>query len=186
MSRCNGLWHILFVRWPKVFQFKHWVSKQVKLKSSPVNHSPCIVSPIIISIISSIIGGTEAQRNQFPYQVAIFVYLPTAQSFCSGSILSANFVLSAAHCFYDFESADLLAGVHDIVNDYTGWEMEVFPNDIIRHAQHNRQTNLNDIALVRTSRKPIIFNATLQTIPLIARSYASTDLTNTVARIAGW
>lgn len=95
-------------------------------------------------------------------------------------------VLSAAHCFITFESADLLAGIHNIINDTPGYELEVFPSDIISHAQYNKQTQLNDIALVRTARRPIIFNAAIQALPLAPRSLANTDLTNTNGRIAGW
>lgn len=131
-------------------------------------------------------GGTEAARNQFPYQVAFFIYTSDGQSVCGGSIFSANHVLSAAHCFISFESADLLAGLLDIANDTPGYELEVFPSDILIHAQYNRQTQLNDIALVRTSRRPITFNVGIQALPLIPRSLVNTDLTNTLARIAGW
>jgi len=135
---------------------------------------------------SRISGGTEALRNQFPYQVAFFIYTSTGQSICGGSILSTNFVLSAAHCFLSFESADLLAGIHDIINDNPAYELEVFPTDIVLHAGYNRQTQLNDIALVRTSRRPFTFNTMIQALPLAPRSMSNTDITSIIARVAGW
>lgn len=131
-------------------------------------------------------GGTEATRNQFPYQVAFFVYTRDGQSVCGGSVLSNNFVLSAAHCFILFESADLLAGIHNIITDQPTYELEVYPSDIINHAQYNGVTHLNDIAIVRTNRKPIIYSAAIQPLPLASRSMASTDLTNSLGKIAGW
>lgn len=46
-----------------------------------------------------IIGGTEAARHQFPYQVGIIVHLISGiNGWCGGSLVSANFVLTAAHC----------------------------------------------------------------------------------------
>lgn len=141
---------------------------------------------IILNISRLSAGGTEASRNQFPYQVAFFIYTWNGQSVCGGSILSANYVLSAAHCFTSFESADLLAGIHNIIEDTPGYELEVYPSDIISHSQYNRQNNMNDIALVRTSRLPFVFSAAIQALPLIPRSMANSDLTNTLARIAGW
>lgn len=43
-------------------------------------------------------GGREAAVGELPYQAGILV-LTSQQSFCGGSIVSANFVLSAAQCF---------------------------------------------------------------------------------------
>lgn len=42
-----------------------------------------------------IIGGSIARRNQFPYQVAIIITLGNGgQTFCAGSILNNNYILS--------------------------------------------------------------------------------------------
>lgn len=131
-------------------------------------------------------GGTEAARNQFPYQVLFFIYTTNDQAICGGSVLSANYVLSAAHCFISFSSADVLAGLHNIEKDDPGYELEVFPTDVISHAQYNRNTQLNDIAVVRTSRRPIPLGTTIAAITLAPRSWATTELTGTMGRVAGW
>jgi Trypsin len=43
-------------------------------------------------------GGRAAAAGELPYQVGIVVLL-SRQAFCGGSIVSNNFVLSAADCF---------------------------------------------------------------------------------------
>src|SRR5690349_5525396 len=43
-------------------------------------------------------GGRLANPGELPYQVGIIILL-TRQTFCGGSIVSSNFVLSAAQCF---------------------------------------------------------------------------------------
>lgn len=43
-------------------------------------------------------GGREAAQGELPYQVGILVLL-SRQSFCGGSLVSNNFVLTAASCF---------------------------------------------------------------------------------------
>lgn len=105
---------------------------------------------------------------------------------CGGSILSSTFVLSASHCFISFDSADLLAGLHNILDDIPAYELEITSRDVVLHPQYNRVTQLNDIALVKTNRKPIAFSASVQALPLAPRSLSSTDLTGKTARIAGW
>jgi secreted trypsin-like serine protease len=54
-----------------------------------------------IGVGGRISGGEVASRNQFPYMVGLFVGLDTtASSVCGGSVVSANFVLTAAHCVF--------------------------------------------------------------------------------------
>lgn len=132
------------------------------------------------------LGGTEATRNQFPYQVLLFVEVNDDQSVCGGSILSTAFVLSAAHCFNSFTSADVLAGVHNWQTDDPTYELKVFPNDVIVHSQYNRQSLVNDIALVKLARRPLTLSAAIAVIPLIPRAMENTNLTGTLGRIAGW
>lgn len=46
-----------------------------------------------------IIGGTEATSHQFPYLVGITSHVITGiNGWCGGSLVSTNFVLTAAHC----------------------------------------------------------------------------------------
>lgn len=45
-----------------------------------------------------VLGGTAVAQGVLPYQVGILVLL-SRQAFCGGSIVSNNFVLSAASCF---------------------------------------------------------------------------------------
>lgn len=42
-----------------------------------------------------VIGGTVAARNAFPYQAALII---NNSGFCGGSIISNEWVLTAAHC----------------------------------------------------------------------------------------
>lgn len=41
-----------------------------------------------------IVGGYECPKNSVPYQVSLF----TGYNFCGGTLLSDEWVLSAAHC----------------------------------------------------------------------------------------
>ncbi|KAG5678468.1 hypothetical protein PVAND_008138 [Polypedilum vanderplanki] len=137
---------------------------------------------------SRIAGGTEASRNQFPFATIFFIYAPNDdQSICSGSILSAHYVLSAAHCFTNLASADLLAGVHNVETEFPIYELTIFNSDIIIHESYDRVRYTNDIAVISTRRSPFSFTRIeIQPINIIPRSYANSNLTGYMARISGW
>lgn len=44
-----------------------------------------------------IVGGQEAARNQFAYQVAILSTTPEGVGLCGGSIITSTVILTAAH-----------------------------------------------------------------------------------------
>merc|ERR1719187_139774 len=58
-----------------------------------------------------IVGGVEAQANQWPWEVALFI---DDAWFCGGSLISENYVLTAAHCVDGASYFDILAGAHNI------------------------------------------------------------------------
>lgn len=95
--------------------------------------------------------------------------------------------MSAAHCFVNLDSADLLAGVHNFQTDDPLYELEIFTSDVTMHASYDRVRYTNDIALVNTRRLPFIFNRVeIQPINIVPRSYANTNLTGYSARVSGW
>merc|ERR1712098_775943 len=58
-----------------------------------------------------IVGGFEAEPNQWPWQVALFV---DNAWFCGGSLISENYVLTAAHCVDGASYFDIMAGAHTV------------------------------------------------------------------------
>ena len=65
-----------------------------------------------------IVGGTNAAPGEFPFIVSLqWVILGISTHICGGSIISPNWVLSAAHCITEipqFGSIDLLVGKHNL------------------------------------------------------------------------
>jgi len=72
--------------------------------------------------IGRIVGGDIAQPHGHPYQVAIVMFLPTlgGNALCGGTVLSAQTVMTAAHCIIAggtaASSGTVILGAHDRTN----------------------------------------------------------------------
>merc|ERR1711942_412980 len=101
-----------------------------------------------------IVGAFEAEPNQWPWQVALFV---DNAWFCGGALISENYVLTAAHCVDGASYFDIMAVAHNVraasepnrveITSYNGWT----------HPQWDTNTLANDLALIELP-SPIDFN----------------------------
>jgi len=98
---------------------------------------------------SLIVGGRQARAGQFPWQVSLD---DGRGSFCGGTIINRNWVLTAAHCC-DTSSPrdfDVVLGAHNL-NRPTSNQRKYSLNRIRVHPSYDDDTLNNDIALLRTS-----------------------------------
>ena len=54
-------------------------------------------------IVSYIIGGRYAKDGEVPWQVSLWRVINKDDFYCGGSILSDQWILTAAHCIYKKE-----------------------------------------------------------------------------------
>jgi len=129
-----------------------------------------------------IIGGQQAERGQFPYQVQIQYF---NQHQCGGAILSQNWVLTAAHCVTQLAiNYNVVANQYDILVA-EGMERRQIAQRIVRHPQYSEATLSNDIALVRVNNPLYIDGETIvQPIALPPQDYESAD--DELATVSGW
>uniref|UniRef100_A0A8C9NI90 Peptidase S1 domain-containing protein n=1 Tax=Serinus canaria TaxID=9135 RepID=A0A8C9NI90_SERCA len=95
--------------------------------------------------------GTDVTPGEFPWHVSIQSH---GKHICGGTIISALWILTAAHCFAD-EPPDLTVVVGG-VNLSLPLE-ECHPDSLILHEEFNRTSLQNDIALILLST-PIEFS----------------------------
>ncbi|XP_076365543.1 serine protease 1-like [Tachypleus tridentatus] len=125
-----------------------------------------------------IIGGHETQKGRWPWQVAVLnKYL---EPFCGGTLLTPQWVLTAAHCVR--RRLYVRAGEHDLV-DAEESEQEVRVADSFVHPNYDIETVNNDVALLRL-RHPLRMNSYVQ--PACLPSSESELHIDTMATILGW
>ncbi|KAG9334584.1 hypothetical protein JZ751_007405 [Albula glossodonta] len=105
-----------------------------------------------------IVGGYECQKNSAPYQVS----LNAGYHFCGGSLITSEWVVSAAHC-YKYR-VQVRLGEHNIESQ-EGTEQFINSAKVIKHPHYSSRNMDNDIMLIKLSQ-PATLNRYVQTVPL--------------------
>merc|ERR1711997_113725 len=92
-----------------------------------------------------IVGGHEAEEHDWPWQVALFI---EDAWFCGGSIISDEWVLTAAHCADDASYFDIMAGAHNVRASSEPHRVEITSFNGFTHEDWDHSTLANDIALI--------------------------------------
>ncbi|XP_070767906.1 trypsin-1-like [Enoplosus armatus] len=121
-----------------------------------------------------IVGGYECQPHSQPHQVS----LNAGYHFCGGSLVSENWVVSAAHCYKS--RIEVRIGEHHI-RVTEGSEQFISASHIIRHPSYNRYTLENDIMLLKLSQ-PATLNQYVQPVALPT----SCAPAGTMCKVSGW
>lgn len=106
-----------------------------------------------------IVGGVAAKEGEVPYQVS----LQKTSHFCGGTILSANWILTAAHCVSG-QTASALNIRYNTLKHNQGPSVKV--SQIISHPGYSSWTLDNDIALIKVATPLTLGSANAQVAKL--------------------
>ncbi|XP_040885431.1 tryptase [Toxotes jaculatrix] len=139
----------------------------------------CGVAPLNTRIV----GGKNATAGSWPWQVSVH-YRPLSFHICGGTLISDQWVLTAAHC--------IVTKSPDAWTLYFGRETQSGPNvhevnrtltQVIVHPDYNNTLFNNDIALMKLS-SPVTFTDYIR--PVCLASNSSQFYNSTLCWATGW
>nr|XP_046252791.1 chymotrypsin-like elastase family member 2A [Scatophagus argus] len=106
--------------------------------------------PTFPPIVSRVVGGQDVRENSWPWQVSL-QYQSGGNFYhtCGGTLISSQWVLTAAHCIGSFTYRVYL-GKHNLKNNELG-SIAISPSKIIVHENWDSYRIRNDIALIKLS-----------------------------------
>ncbi|KAI1701768.1 trypsin domain-containing protein [Ditylenchus destructor] len=133
--------------------------------------------------------GDPAYEGQWPWMATLILRGYPQTSFCSATIISEEYILSAGHCFgkgMKFHSVQVAVGAVDVV---AGHPNIVDIADAFLHPKYeNTRTTLKNDVLVLKLAKPLVLSNNVQPICL-AGKFDGDDVTkpeDESAIVAGW
>ncbi|KAK4015148.1 chymotrypsin BII-like [Daphnia magna] len=128
-----------------------------------------------------IINGAEATPHEFPWVTALFI---SGGSFCTASLISDQWVLTAAHCADGALYFDVYLGAHNVRITETE-RLEIRANEKYIHPDWNPNTLTGDVALIKLPAPVDISGNNVR--PICLQDPTDTSLyEGAEAHIAGW
>lgn len=132
-----------------------------------------------------IVGGTATTIDRVPWQVALTTL--SGFQFCGGSILNANWVLTAQHCVADGSSDMRVVAATTRMSQQSAGQIRTI-NAVARFPGFADPTVGKDISLVHLATPLDLSGASAQAIPVVTAADASAGATNpgVIATVTGW
>ncbi|XP_060134760.1 plasma kallikrein [Zootoca vivipara] len=153
------------------------------LRLCQVKDNPVCVQQSVAN--NRIVGGTNSSSGEWPWQVSLHAKLSLQSHLCGGSIISDQWIVTAAHCAEDLLVTDVwrvYAGIlkqSEINKDTPFFRVQ----EIIVHPKYELSETGYDIALMKLDR-PMNFSALQQPICLPSEDRMNTEFTN--CWVTGW
>ncbi|KAL7011974.1 hypothetical protein ACKWTF_014541 [Chironomus riparius] len=151
---------------------------------------PGLYDNVLASIEARIAGGESTNAEKFPYQVLMYMIDKNGSNFiCGGSLITYEWVLTAAHCLHGFVSIAVFLGVSDRINGPTVWSGNVTSrNQLFVHPQYIPTSHANDIALIRLEGidAGILDNSNVATVAIPTHAEANISLIGMRGTVSGF
>lgn len=161
------------------------------LAAAPVLSSatvPATLTPTPAPRALAIVGGQPADPGEWPWQVMV----RPGDYLCGGSLIAADWVVTAAHCMFDeYGNQFAPSAVQVKLGEYDRTvperdEQLIGVAQVIVHEQYDDWTNDNDIALLHLAASAQLTAAVAPIALLTAAEESSWAANGTLSIVTGW
>lgn len=136
---------------------------------------------------SRIHNGQAASTGQFPYAAAIAPVEPVAgRPICGGSLVSANFILTAGRCVHGVTLVNVVLGALHAFGDGEPTRVQLQATDFIIHSGFESDPEIFDVALVRLPQSVSTGSANINVVRLPNRRQVEATFVGQQATVFGW
>ncbi|XP_026283514.1 brachyurin-like [Frankliniella occidentalis] len=136
-----------------------------------------------------IVAGQEAEPHQFPWQVGMLIQGEDGEMFfCGGSLLTPEWVLTAAHCAEPGYIFEVILGAHRIrerEESQQRFKVKKTDSTVFVHPEWDAEKTANDIALIKLPNAAKL-NEYVQLTRIPSKQRAEASLWNKNATMSGW
>jgi len=129
-----------------------------------------------------IVGGSEATPHSFPWMAALFF---DDAWFCGGTLISDEWILTAAHCTTDGHTVRVMLGAHDVRAASEEGRIELVSTSLHTHENYNPIVLHNDLALIKLPQK-VEFSDIIKPVCLPSYSEEDERWDHQMAEASGW
>jgi secreted trypsin-like serine protease len=148
-------------------------------------------------IMPLIVGGGPADPGEYPWMVALVdssTANPRFGQFCGGSLIGAEWVLTAAHCVVSFgsvadpEDIDVVLGVNNLDEGPTSGSsgQRIGLTQVIPNPAYNEVSSDSDVALLHLSAPASLAPSAVGTLGLVGPGDGALVAPGTIATVTGW
>ncbi|XP_026865993.2 transmembrane protease serine 3 [Electrophorus electricus] len=154
--------------------------RSVQCISGLVTALKCIECGIRPGLRSRIVRGNMSVSGQFPWQASLQYQ---SQYICGGSVITKQWIVTAAHCVYGFASPSLWSVRVGISEQPVSGAGDLAVAKVLYHAAYHPERVQYDIALVRLAQ-PLTFSGQVQ--PICLPNYGQDFRPGSVCWVSGW
>ncbi|KAH8313034.1 hypothetical protein KR067_010506, partial [Drosophila pandora] len=138
-------------------------------------------------VSTRIAGGNLAARGMFPHQVGLLIQLGAGGLIkCGGSLITSQFIATAAHCLIDGIGAKIYLGATRFADpEDAAEELVVTHRDFIIHPDYLGFGGYNDLALIRLPKRATL-SERVKTIEMAGDFMHQSFLEGKLVTLSGW